>query len=72
MAGDRNRQLCGTLRNGRPPLHRRMVLLDVSGLVDEIGRDRFFSDKQTALKTLTAQYGTSSAAQSDDAKTSKQ
>ncbi len=52
--------------------HQVMKLLGVSGLIEEIGKDRFFSDKQTALKTLTAQYGTSSAAQSDDAKTSKQ
>ena len=50
--------------------HQVMKLLDVSGLIEEIGKDRFFSDKQTALKALTAQYGTSSAAQSDDAKTS--
>ena len=52
--------------------HQVMKLLDVSGLVEEIGRDRFFSDKQTALKVLTAQYGTSSTSQSDDAETSKQ
>ena len=49
-----------------------MKLLDVSGLVEEMGRDRFFSDKQTALKVLTAQYGTSSAPESDGDETSKQ
>lgn len=52
--------------------HQVMKLLDVSGLVEEIGRDCFFSDKQTALKALIAQYGTSSAPQGDDAETSKQ
>ena len=40
--------------------HQVMRLLDISGLVDEIGRDRFFSNKQTALKVLTEQYGTTS------------
>jgi hypothetical protein len=49
-----------------------MKLLDVSGLVEEIGRDCFFSDKKTALTALIAQYGTSSTSQSDDAETSKQ
>ena len=52
--------------------HQVMKLLDVSGLVEEIGQDRFFSDKKTALEALTAQYGTSSTSQSDDAETSKQ
>jgi MFS superfamily sulfate permease-like transporter len=52
--------------------HQVMKLLDVSGLVEEIGRDRFFSNKQTALKVLTEQYGTSSTAQSDDTEASKQ
>jgi MFS superfamily sulfate permease-like transporter len=52
--------------------HQVMKLLDVSGLVEEIGRDCFFSDKKTALKALIAQYGTSSTSQSDDAETSKQ
>jgi len=37
--------------------HQVMKLLDVSGLVAEIGEDRFFSDKKTALKALTTQYG---------------
>jgi MFS superfamily sulfate permease-like transporter len=52
--------------------HQVMKLLDVSGLVEEIGKDRFFSDKQTALKALKAQYGKSSAPEIDDAETSKQ
>ncbi|MCW8851220.1 MAG: SulP family inorganic anion transporter [Gammaproteobacteria bacterium] len=52
--------------------HQVMKLLDVSGLVEEIGRDCFFSDKKTALKALIAQYGTSSTSQSDYAETSKQ
>ncbi len=52
--------------------HQVMKLLDVSGLVEEIGRDRFFSDKQTALKVLTASYGTSSTPKSDDTETSNQ
>ena len=50
--------------------HQVMKLLDVSGLVEEIGKDRFFSDKQTALKALTEQYGTGSSPQSDNAKAS--
>ena len=44
--------------------HQVMRLLDISGLVDEIGKDRFFSNKQTALKVLTEQYGTTSASTS--------
>lgn len=45
--------------------HQVVKLLDVSGLVDEIGRDHFFSNKQTALQTLTAQYGTGSISAPD-------
>jgi MFS superfamily sulfate permease-like transporter len=52
--------------------HQVMKLLDVSGLIEEIGKDRFFSDKKTALKALTAQYGTGSAPESDGDETSKQ
>jgi len=33
-----------------------MKLIIMSGLVEEIGRDRFFSDKRTALKSLADQY----------------
>ena len=38
--------------------HQVIKLLIASGLSDAIGRDRFFSDKHTALKALTAEYGT--------------
>jgi len=41
--------------------HQVMKLLDVSGLIEEIGRENFFSNKKTALETLTAQYGTGDA-----------
>jgi len=44
-----------------------MKLLDVSGLIDEIGKDCFFSDKKTALEALTKQFGTNSSSQDDDA-----
>lgn len=37
--------------------HQVMKLLDVSGLVEEIGSERFYSDKHTALKALCAEYG---------------
>ena len=50
--------------------HQVMKLLDVSGLIEEIGEDRFFSDKQTALKALTVLYGTSCTPPSDEAETS--
>lgn len=33
-----------------------MKLLILSGLVEEIGRDRFFSDKRTALQALATRY----------------
>lgn len=46
--------------------HQVMKLLDVSGLIDEIGKDCFFSDKKTALKKLTELYGTSKPVQSDE------
>jgi anti-anti-sigma regulatory factor len=49
-----------------------MKLLFVSGLVEEIGRDCFFRDKQTALKALTEAYGTISIPLSGGAETSKQ
>lgn len=49
-----------------------MKLLDVSGLIEEIGKDRFFSDKKTALDALIAQYGTGCVPQSDGAETIKQ
>ena len=52
--------------------HQVMKLLDVSGLVKEIGKDRFFSDKKTALQVLTEQYGTSNAPKSDDDEAVKQ
>lgn len=52
--------------------HQVMKLLYVSGLIEEIGRDCFFSDKQTALKVLTAQYGTGGTAKSDDIEISNQ
>lgn len=45
--------------------HQVLKLFDGSGLIDEIGSDRFFSDKQTALKALTSQYGTGRAAAGD-------
>ncbi len=51
--------------------HQVMVLLEVSGLIEEIGKDCFFSDKKTALNKLTEKYGTGSTAQSDEAETSK-
>ncbi len=50
--------------------HQVMKLLDVSGLIEEIGEDRFFSDKQTALKALTVLYGTSCTPPSDEAEAS--
>jgi len=49
--------------------HQVMKLLDVSGLIDEIGKDCFFSDKKTALKKLTELYGTSNSVQSDEPET---
>lgn len=52
--------------------HQVMKLLDVSGLVEEIGKDRFFSDKKTALKVLIEQYGTSNTPKNDDAEAGKQ
>jgi len=52
--------------------HQVMKLLEVSGLIEEIGQDCFFSDKKTALKALTEQYGTGSAPQSNDTAGSKQ
>lgn len=45
--------------------HQVVKLLSVSGVVDEIGRDNFFSNKQAALQTLTKQYGTGSISSSD-------
>jgi MFS superfamily sulfate permease-like transporter len=41
--------------------HQVMKLLDVSGLIEEIGEDNFFSDKKTALNTLCKQYGNCSS-----------
>jgi len=41
--------------------HQVMKLLDVSGLIEEIGKENFFSNKKAALETLTAQYGTGDA-----------
>ena len=38
--------------------HQVLKLLDVSGLIEEIGSERFYSDKHTALKALTTEYGT--------------
>lgn len=40
--------------------HQVMQLLEISGLVEEFGKDCFFSDKQTALKVLGEKYGTRS------------
>ena len=51
--------------------HQVMKLLEVSGLIEEIGKDCFFSDKKTALKALTEQYGTGNAPQSDDGESGK-
>jgi MFS superfamily sulfate permease-like transporter len=45
--------------------HQVVKLLDVSGVVDEIGSENFFSNKQAALKTLTKQYGTGSISSPD-------
>ncbi|MET0051709.1 MAG: SulP family inorganic anion transporter [Candidatus Thiodiazotropha sp.] len=38
--------------------HQVMQVFINSGLVDELGREAFFSDKQTALQALGATYGT--------------
>ena len=38
--------------------HQVMRLFVQSGLVDELGRDAFFSDKETALRTLGERYRT--------------
>jgi len=53
--------------------HQVMKLLEVSGLIEEIGKDCFFSDKKTALEALTAKYGTgkTKTPQSDDAESTK-
>ncbi len=34
------------------------MLTEFAGLVEELGRDAFFSDKETALRTLAQRYGT--------------
>jgi MFS superfamily sulfate permease-like transporter len=38
--------------------HQVMKVLEAAGVVDEIGRDKFFSDKETALEALCSKYGT--------------
>ncbi len=38
--------------------HQVMRVFVQSGLVEELGRDAFFSDKETALRTLGERYGT--------------
>ena len=37
--------------------HQVMKVLEAAGVVEEIGRDKFFSDKETALEALCNQYG---------------
>ncbi|MET0029139.1 MAG: SulP family inorganic anion transporter [Candidatus Thiodiazotropha sp.] len=58
------REMATRLRNNGVTLmfsglkHQVMRVFINSGLVDELGREAFFSDKQTALQALGATYGT--------------
>ena len=36
--------------------HQVMKVLDAAGVVQEMGRDKFFSDKETALEALCAKF----------------
>jgi MFS superfamily sulfate permease-like transporter len=46
--------------------HQVMQVFVRSGLVEELGREAFFADKETALQTLSERYGTINAPHSDD------
>ncbi|HDP88520.1 MAG TPA: STAS domain-containing protein [Thioalkalivibrio sp.] len=41
--------------------HQVMQVMERSGLVEELGRDAFFSDKQSALEAMMRKYGTAPA-----------
>ncbi|MFO7602722.1 MAG: SulP family inorganic anion transporter [Gammaproteobacteria bacterium] len=45
--------------------HQVMQVFERSGLVEQLGQEKFFADKETALQTLTQRYGTGMTAGSE-------